>query len=437
MVYKDFHVNLFQAVLKSQEMLSKSFLVDVFREWLGDGLAFSTDLKWRSRRHSITPAFHFTILNDFVDIFEKHAEKLVQKLAALSAEKDFVEIQWLAKLSTLDVICETSMGVSVNALNSDSEYVQAVERITKFLFKRFVNPLYLFSKTIYKMTANGREYYKYLDVIHKFTRKVILENIAARNNDKENIEPNEGESSRYDMDENYNDKNGSRYRKKKQVLIDTLLDMYERNEIDMEGIQEEVDTFMFAGHDTTSTTLSWTLYEIGRHPDVMRKLQDEIGESCSLHPTSLIDRVRSLKYMETVIKESLRIHPPVGGYGREVQHDTVVNNHIIPKGTLLLIDTFSLHMNPDYWEQPDIFEPNRFTPEEIAKRSPYCFVPFSAGPRNCIGQKYALLEEKVFLSCVLARFDVTSLQSPDEIVVGTDAITHSVNGINIKFTERK
>ena len=218
-------------------------------------------------------------------------------------------------------------------------------------------------------------------------------------------------------------------------MIDTLLDMYDNGDIDMEGIEDEVNTFMFAGHDTTSTTLSWTLYLIGRHKHIQQRLVDEISEACETHST-LIDRVRSLKYMECVIKESLRVYPPVGGMGRELKKDAELNGHVFPKGTLLVIDTFSMHSNPAYWKDPLLFEPDRFQGKESSKRNPYCFVPFSAGPRNCLGQKYAMLEEKVYLYHILRAFEVNSLQTPDEIVVGTDAITYSMNGINVKFTAR-
>ena len=167
--------------------------------------------------------------------------RLVDKLEMLSSGgKAVVEVQRLAKLSTLDVICETSMGVSVDALHSDSDYVEAVDQITKFLFKRFANPLTLFSNLIYAMTSDGRTYYKYLRTIHEFTWKVILENIAQREQ--------KGKKREEDQKEEAGDGGGDGRYNKKKVLIDVLLDMYERDEIDMDGVQEEVDTFMFAGN---------------------------------------------------------------------------------------------------------------------------------------------------------------------------------------------
>ena len=151
--------------------------------------------------------------------------------------------------------------------------------------------------------------------------------------------------------------------------------------------------------------------------------------------TALVEKIRSLKFLDSIIKESLRLHPPAPAFARKLEKDMVVGSHILPKGTVIQIDVLGLHTNPDYWEDPDMFNPYRF--ENEGKRHPYCYIPFSAGPRNCIGQKFAQLEEKVFIYFILLNFRLVTTQKPENIQKGIQIITSSLNGIFILFSARK
>ena len=390
-------------------------------EWLGTGLLLSYDQKWKHRRSLITPAFHFTILNGFVGIYEKYANLMVEKLRAHSHDEEYVDVQGLTSLALLDVICETSMGVSAGALlglKEESNYAKAVEQIKRLIAIRVGSPI-RGNRLVYPFTKEGKQYAKCLQDIHSFTLEVIEKNMEARRQVKTGA------------DEEAPDKSTSKYTGSK-VFIDILLDLYEQGEIDISGIREEVDTFVFEGHDTTAASLSWALYEISKHPEIQEKMYAEIQEVSSKN-LSMVDAIRSLKYMEMVIKETLRLHPPVASFGRVIECDTEMNGFLFPSGTIVQVDVLNLHRNPVYWTNPDQFNPERFTSEECAKRSGFCFVPFSAGSRNCIGQKFALQEEKVFLYKIVKEFRVVSIHTPNPAVA---LITTSLNGIRLGFHER-
>ena len=402
-----------EAVLSSQEILSKSFAYNFLREWLGTGLLTSSGNKWKSRRRAITPTFHFAILNEFVSIFETQAKRLVKKFRETADTGKAIDVQIPVSLATLDVICETAMGVHINAqYASNSEYVETVKSVKHELDQRMKQPWLCFPLT-YPYTSSGKKFYNSLKTLKDFTVGVINKRIECRKLSKD--------------DEN-NDV-------KKTFFLDMLLDAYDKGEIDVDGITEEVDTFMFEGHDTTASALSWTLYLIGRHPEVQKKLHTEIDNA----PVSenVLDKIRNIKYLEYVLKESLRLYPPVPFYARVLDKDTLIDGHVFPKGTSVSMDVIGIHTNPEYWDDPLSFKPDRFCEENLFKRKPYTYLPFSAGPRNCIGQKFAMLEEKIFLYFILSNFQINSVQDDKNVEEYSELIHASANGLYIEFHNRK
>lgn len=412
-------VEYVEPMLKVQGGSMRKSLVQIYlAEWLGDGLITSTGTKWKQRRQALTYAFHFNILNDFVEIFEKHAYKLVQKLGTVY-NKESVEVQHLMSLTMLGTICETSMGVHLDDCADKDDYISAVEDIKVLIRLRLLSFL---PDSLYKYSANGKKFYRCVKTLRNFTIKVINDNIAVRN------ELGKGKPSDIETEDGHQ----SYQTKKKRAFVDILLDMYDKGEIDVEGIQEEVDTFMAGGHDTTSTAMSWLLYEVARHPDVQRKVQEEI-DTVSLEDSDLVNKIRMLKYTECVIKEMLRLHPVIPGFARKLEKDVPVGQNIIPSGTVMQVDIHSLHTNTDYWENPFAFNPDRFN-EGVKRPNPYCYIPFSAGPRNCIGQKFGILELKVFIFVLLSKFNI---ESQNDAMPAVDLGKFSTNGIFIKFSPRE
>ena len=402
-----------EAVLSSKEILSKSFVYKFLHEWLGTGLLTSSGNKWKSRRRAITPTFHFAILKEFVCIFEKQSKRLVEKFRETADTGEAIDVQVPVSLATLDVICETAMGVHINAqYASNSEYVEAVDSVKHELLLRMMLPWLWFPLT-YPYTSSGKRYYNSLKTLKDFTVSVINKRIESRKLPKEN--------------ENNDVKN--------RFFLDMLLDAYDKGEIDVDGIREEVDTFMFEGHDTTASALSWTLYLIGRHPEVQKKLHAEIDNA----PVSenLSDKIGNMRYLEYVLKESLRMYPPVPFYSRVLDKDTLIDGHLFPKGTGVAMDVISIHTDPEYWDDPLSFNPDRFGEEKFCKRKPYTYIPFSAGPRNCIGQKFAMLEEKIFVYFILSNFKINSVQDDKHVEEYSSMIHASANGLYIEFHNRK
>nr|BAH13972.1 unnamed protein product [Homo sapiens] len=176
-----------------------------------------------------------------------------------------------------------------------------------------------------------------------------------------------------------------------------------------EDIRAEADTFMFEGHDTTASGLSWVLYHLAKHPEYQERCRQEVQELLKDREPKEIewDDLAQLPFLTMCIKESLRLHPPVPAVSRCCTQDIVLpDGRVIPKGIICLISVFGTHHNPAVWPDPEVYDPFRFDPKNIKERSPLAFIPFSAGPRNCIGQAFAMAEMKVVLGLTLLRFRV-------------------------------
>uniref|UniRef100_A0A8C3DI42 Uncharacterized protein n=2 Tax=Corvus moneduloides TaxID=1196302 RepID=A0A8C3DI42_CORMO len=164
---------------------------------------------------------------------------------------------------------------------------------------------------------------------------------------------------------------------------------------------------MFEGHDTTASGLAWLFYNLAGHPEHQERCRQEVQELLAGRDTADIEweDLSQLPFTTMCIKESLRLHPPVTAVSRRCTEDIPLRDGlIIPKGVTCLMSIYGTHHNPDLWPEPEVFNPLRFSPENSKGRSPSSFIPFSAGPRNCIGQSFAMAEMKVVVALTLSRF---------------------------------
>ncbi|XP_072030424.1 cytochrome P450 4A24-like [Amphiura filiformis] len=203
-------------------------------------------------------------------------------------------------------------------------------------------------------------------------------------------------------------------------------------------IRQEVDTFLFEGHDTTASAISWCLYDLGRHPNYQQKCREEIDGLLKDRDTKELnwDDMNKLPFTTMCIKESLRIHPPVPTFGRTLVKDVILPNGLtLPKGTTVGVSPPATQLHPLYWKDPDVFNPSRFTAENSRDRHSHAFFSFSAGPRNCIGQHFAMNEIKIAIALTLHRFQVSP--DPDRPPVQIfRMVLRTLNGLYLRFTPR-
>ncbi|GMR52425.1 hypothetical protein PMAYCL1PPCAC_22620, partial [Pristionchus mayeri] len=170
----------------------------------------------------------------------------------------------------------------------------------------------------------------------------------------------------------------------KRAFLDMLIAEQTRSNLSIEDIREEVDTFMFAGHDTTATALGWALWCLAHHQDIQQRAYEEV-QGIFIDRDCTKDDLARMSFLERCIKETLRLFPSVPFVVRHLENDLRMGAFKIPRGASLVISPFLVHRNERLYPNPEIYDPDRFLPENSIGRHIYDYIPFSAGPRNCIG----------------------------------------------------
>ncbi|KAL5287924.1 CYP4V2 family protein [Megaselia abdita] len=308
-----------EPILSSSKFIDKSQDYVYLQPWLGTGLLTSFGRKWHSRRKILTPAFHFKILDDFLDVFNEQSIVLTNKLEK-EVDKGSFNIFPYVTLCTLDIVCETAMGRRIHAQsNSESDYVKAVYGIGEIIQNRQAK-IWLQWDSIFRLTNNFHLHKNYIEILHGFSNKVIRERKEEIHNDKLNNNMNNNNEEVQDAYDDFG-------KKKRLAFLDLLIEASKEGTVlSNEDIREEVDTFMFEGHDTTSAAISWTLFLLGSNPDIQEKVAQEMDDifqgdkNCPATMTNLTD----MKYLECCIKDALRLYPSVPMMARSINEDVQI-----------------------------------------------------------------------------------------------------------------
>jgi len=223
------------------------------------------------------------------------------------------------------------------------------------------------------------------------------------------------------------------HRYPKDDLLGMLLEM--RDEETGEGMtdqqaRDEIVTIFFAGHETTAASMTWAFYLLSQRPDIEERLRAEVKSVLNGRAPTFAD-LPKLIYMGQVINEVLRLYPAAYLFAREAIEDDVIDGYPIPAKTLIFITPFITHRDPKYWRDPENFDPERFTPENVASRPKHVYYPFGEGPHVCIGNNFALMEMQLILAMSLQRFRF-KLDSNQKIAFKPEATLRPKYGMKFK-----
>ncbi|XP_030014132.1 cytochrome P450 4F3 isoform X2 [Sphaeramia orbicularis] len=372
------------------------------RPWLGHSLLISNGKEWARKRRLLTPAFHFDILKNYITTFNTSTNTMHEKWRSMLTDgKTNIEMFNDVTLMTLDSLLKCAFSYNSNCQESTSEYVSAIVELSDLILNRRLR-IWHHWDWIYWRTQQGRRFKKALSIVHRFTREVVQKRRTIINHQR--------------MTESQPDLSTAGQRRKD--FVDIILSSKDEDGqgLTNEEVEAEANTFMFAGHDTTASAICWTLYNLAHHDHYQEKCRQEVMDLLQGRDEHEIEweDLSNLPFTTMCIRESLRLHSPVQAVTRKYTQDMLLpGNRTVPKGVICLVSLYGTHHNPAVWSNPHEFYPLRFDPNNTSGRSASAFIPFSAGPRNCIGQKFALAELRVVVALTLLRFHLAPGVNPE------------------------
>lgn len=415
-----------EVVLKT--CMEKDDLHRFIRKVLGNGGIFAPVAIWRRRRKILVPAFSPKIVENFVHVFAEQSQKLVKQLTN-SAGKGKFSIWPFLSTYTLDSVFETTMGVKINAQdNPDQPFLNAMCRVLNLVCERIFH-LWLQPDWLYKLFPRYKKHQEFIAVLHGFTDQVIKKK-------KEEIKLDK--KSRTEVDHEFDLESY-----KKQTFLELLIHFSggENGYTNVE-LREEVLTLTIAGTDTSAVALGYTMQLMAKYPEIQEKVYQELCEVFEDDRMLVKEDLLKLKYLERVVKESMRLFPPVPLIIRKVLEDiTLPSGRVLPAGSGVACSIWGVHRDPKYWG-PDAekFDPDRFLPERFNLEHPCSYMPFSNGPRNCLGYQYALMSIKTALSTILRHYRVVEDREDGptpKIRVKLDIMMKAVDGYQVALEKRE
>ncbi|RIB25344.1 cytochrome P450 [Gigaspora rosea] len=355
----------------------------VAKEVFGEGILLANGDSHKRQRKMMNPSFAFVNIKEMVPTFVQAGHKLkdiwMEQIGNKKEER--IAITTLIPNITLDIIGLVGFNYEFNTTTSDSELAQAYHSLLDDSPSPLVDAFLGHFPFIMKIpNERNIQFFNSIKIINKISEKLVVE---------QKNSPIQGKD-----------------------LLSLLVKANEKLPADEQLTHKElvsqVMTLIVAGHETTSTALSWALYFLAKHPDAQDSLRKELVDVFTdrdLVPT--FDEIDHLKYLESVLKETLRVASPVPALVRCNLKDETMNGYLIPKKTPLIISTYAVHHDPLIWgDDADSFNPSRWLDSEIkSKISNLNFFPFGAGPTICLGMKMAQLEFKSILSIIIRNFE--------------------------------
>ena len=368
-----------KVLLDEREKFQKLSTIRFLGPLLGKGILTSEGAEWRWQRQASSPMFRREDLLGFVPAFVHATQKLLERWRLSRAGSTQAIERDMARV-TFDVISATLLP------SADQTVGPAVERATAGFQKAGAwGQLFAFAKIPQWLPRPGYLSGRRSVVELRGAVVQMLREKRALSSKPDDLMHRLMHARDPETGQQMND----------EQLIDNLL------------------TFYLAGHETTARALTWTLFLLSRFPDWMGKLREEISSVTRGAPVGA-EHIDRLLLVQQVLKESMRLYPPVPLMSRQAVVDTTLAGHAIRAGTSVVMPIYAIHRHARRWEAPDEFDPERFSPEREAKIPRYQYMPFGAGPRICIGMAFSQIEATAMLATLLrhARFEPVEGHEP-------------------------
>ena len=378
----------------------KSPLYQRLRDGLGDGLLTSEDAVWLRQRRLAQPAFHRQRVAAMADTMVDCTQQMLERWdRAASTGEPFDLVAEMMSL-TQAILVRTMFSMDLGAT------ADVVNRTWPIINRRIGETFWSTAVERKLPLPANRRYRRALGELEAVVYRIIAERRRTRQDPPD------------------------------------LLSMFlsARDEETGEGmtdrqLRDEVMTMLLAGHETTSLALSWTYYLLSRHPDVERRIAEEVDRVIG-DARPAFAHVDRLTWTRRTLEESLRLYPPAWGFSRQALADDEIGGFRVRRGSIAFVIPFVLHRRPALWPDPQRFDPERFTPEREDARPRFAYIPFGGGPRGCIGNQFAMLEAQLIVAAIAQRYRLTLV--PNQTIQPKALITlRPTPGIAATITRRK
>ncbi|MFY4690613.1 cytochrome P450 [Campylobacter jejuni] len=384
-----------------REFPKSAFLHELLSPLLGESIFTTNGEVWKKQRELLRPSFEMTRINKVFNLMSEAVADMMDRFSKYPNHA-VIEVDEAMTFITADVIFRTIMSSKLDE-EKGKKILNAFVTFQEQSVHTAMRRMFRFPKWL-SYVLGDRKRAKAGDVIRQVLSDII--------------------KPRYDMADNaeFEDILGS-------LLL--VVDADTNKRFSFEEILDQVAMLFLAGHETTASSLTWTLYLLSLYPKEQEKAYEEITQVLQGGAIE-ISHLRQFKYLTNIFKESLRLYPPVGFFAREAKKDTQVRDKLIKKGSGVVIAPWLIHRHEEFWTNPHGFNPSRFEGEY--KKDAY--LPFGVGERICIGQGFAMQEAILILANILKTYKLELEEGFVPDVVGRLTV-RSANDMRIKFSKRK
>lgn len=336
----------------------------LFTKVVGEGLITSEGEPWRRQRRMMQPAFHHTRIERLDGMIVEAAQSMLVLWQRAFESSQPIDIAREMAALTLTVTTRSLFGVDLG--DEVREVGEIINRAANYLEKPS-NP---------RMVQSTQEFGTVVDRIIQQRKR--------------------------------NFKDGG------DLLSSMILARDKTNGagMDDEQLRNQVMGLILAGYETTASTLTWTLYLLSQNPWAVERLRSEARGTLKGRPPRYSD-LENMPFTGMVLDESLRLFPTAWTLGRRAIGEDEIDGYYVPANTVIAICIYTLHRHPSLWDKPDVFDPERFSPENSKGRNKFAYIPFGAGPRQCIGNNFGLMEAALIMICILQHFELHLMPGMD------------------------
>ncbi len=402
-VYLVNHPDLVRELLvqKVDNYTKRAVAFSIVKKVLGESTFTATGDVWKRKRKLVQPSFHKNRISSLGEIMTDAIEDMLNEWELICDKNETVEVTDAMMRLTLTVVVKALFSTALS-----KEEVQTVADVfTPLLdetnFRASFPIQILHQLRVKKNTA----YQKNIDELNSIIFRIIRERRTSA--------------------------------KKHNDLLQMLMEAEDEETGELLNdaeLRDEVMTVFIAGHETTANAMSWLWAILSQQPNFRKKVEEEVDQVLGKKKPTAAD-FSNLSYTLKVFKETLRLYPPVPILPRGIKEDDTLGKYIIKKGGEVFFSAYLLHRHPDFWENPETFDPRRFERERERKQHPFAYLPFGGGPRICLGNSFAMMEAVFIIAMTTQRFRL-NLVSDQPIKPLISLTTRPKGGVEVKLERR-